>query len=866
MSHSTQDSQSPQPVVTVAKVVVISSAMFLFISYWRAAALVLCDLASTAYYIGGIVEHSIGPAAPWFIVGVMLFSYAVRSVYIESCSMFVRGGVYRIVKEALGGTLAKIAVSALLFDYILTGPISGVAAGQYVMSLALELFSYATAINVSASTTDVWKSVGSVVIACAVTIFFYRLNVIGIRASSGKALRIMMITAVMTAIVLGWAVITLFLEGPRNEIVFQPDFAPKLDALTGKMESPLGFLDGTRLGKSLYNLNGWNWLSAVGMVGFFLALGHSVLAMSGEETLAQIYREVESPKLPNFRRAAFIVFLFSLLLTGGVSVLSVLLIPNDVRISQYGDNLIGGLAMSMCGPLFARLLLNAFVVLVGALILSGAVNTAIVGSNGVLSRVAEDGVIPQWFLRPHHHYGTNHRLLSTIMGLQIFTIVASRGNVILLGEAYAFGVVWSFTFNALAMLILRFKEAERPRGFRVPLNIRVKGVELPIGLALIFLILLASAAMNVLTKPTATMAGSSFAVALFLLFVGTEYFHHRRSGYEEHEHLDEFNEKVTSELTPALLELTKPYRKLVAIRSPSHLDMLEKALAETDPDTTDVVVMTAHVRPVGGVHSEPVALSPREKKLMTVLLQRAESAGKKIIPIVVSTNNALHAILETARAIGAQELVVGVSNQFRPSEQLDQISLYWISLYLGEPAPLAVRIIGRQRDFNLDLAGGNRIPTIAERRARSIDELRAAGIGVDRVLLIHDGEPRSDDLYQSLLTMLDPDVRLDIMQTVFSEGSNHNVNEILSRAKQVGRQSVLIKPPSESLQGIIQTINNGQYDAVVSRVDLADLQHSQSHKYDWVAEILRLSNCQVFLSVESDTLDTVDEINTSSVQ
>src|ERR1700678_3727758 len=85
------------------QIIVVSSVMFTFIGYWRTAAVVLCDLASTAYYIGGIVESSIGHAAPWFILAVMLFSYAVRSVYIESCSLFVRGGVYRVVKEALGG-------------------------------------------------------------------------------------------------------------------------------------------------------------------------------------------------------------------------------------------------------------------------------------------------------------------------------------------------------------------------------------------------------------------------------------------------------------------------------------------------------------------------------------------------------------------------------------------------------------------------------------------------------------------------------------------------------------------------------------------------------------------------------------------
>src|SRR4029078_8566278 len=102
-----------------AQVIIVGSVMFTFISYWRTAAVVLCDLASTAYYIGGIVEQAIGKAAPWFILAVMVFSYAVRWVYIESCSMYVRGGVYRVVREALGSFAAKIAVSALIFDYIL---------------------------------------------------------------------------------------------------------------------------------------------------------------------------------------------------------------------------------------------------------------------------------------------------------------------------------------------------------------------------------------------------------------------------------------------------------------------------------------------------------------------------------------------------------------------------------------------------------------------------------------------------------------------------------------------------------------------------------------------------------------------------
>ena len=125
---------------------------------------------------------------------------------------------------------------------------------------------------------------------------------------------------------------------------------------------------------------------------------------------------------------------------------------------------------------------------VGFLILAGAVNTSIIGSNGVLNRVAEDGVLPDWFLRSRiRRYGTNYRLLYLIAGLQLFTIVASRGDVILLGEAYAFGVVWSFVFKTLSMVVLRFKK-RGPREFRRAREHPLSATcTCPIGLGLVFL-------------------------------------------------------------------------------------------------------------------------------------------------------------------------------------------------------------------------------------------------------------------------------------------------------------------------------------------------------------------------------------------
>jgi len=832
-----------RPLARAALVIVVSGVMFTFISSWRTAAIVLCDLASTAYYIGGIVEQAIGPAAPWFILAVMLFSYAVRSVYIESCSLFVRGGVYRVVKEAMGGFLAKLSVSALMFDYVLTGPISGVSAGQYLVGLGLEMFGHVTGRPPGPAARDACKAWGSAAIACLVTLYFFRQNLLGIHEASGKAVKIMIATTVMAAVLLAWCGISLVAGMPRNSVPLAPDFHHTPD--------PLGFLAGTGPGEAVRNLSGAGWLSLIGVAGVFIAFGHSILAMSGEETLAQVYREVESPKLPNFKKAAFIVFVYSLVLTAGISFLAVVLIPDEVRMKDYSDNLIGGLSMYVAGPHWARLFLNLFVVFVGFLILAGAVNTAIIGSNGVLNRVAEDGVMPDWFLKPHPRYGTTYRVLWLIFGLQMFTIVVSRGNMAVLGEAYAFGVVWSFVFKALAMVVLRFKDRS-PREFKVPLNVRVGNVEVPIGLSLIFLVLLITATMNFLTKEVATLGGSAFTAAFLVTFMASEHYHEKRRKGAKHEHLEQFNEQTAEEITPASLDLTKHYRKLVAIRSPQNLFMLEKALAETDPETTGVVVMTAKVAPAGEGRVEGPDLDTYDQHLMTAVVQRAEKAGKQVKPLIVPTNNPLYAVIRTARDLQAQELILGASNKYTADEQLEQIAFYWISLHDGQPAPLTVRILGRDRDVYLDLGGGNRIPKISERKARSVAELRAAGVGVDRILLAHDGSPASSDLFQAVLTMLDPEVALTLVCLVRpgTEPLNGHgtIQQDQQRAKQLGRELKVHEVQGEAGAEIVRLAREGQYDLIVLALP-ADLPAGSTLPVGEPAcYVLHNAHCRVFLA------------------
>ena len=216
-----------------------------------------------------------------------------------------------------------------------------------------------------------------------------------------------------------------------------------------------------------------------------------------------------------------VIFVYSLVFTALVSFFAVAIIPDAVR-PRFYDNLISGLAMNLVGPLSLRLFFQAFVVVVGFLILAGAANTAIVGSNGVLNRVSEDGVLTDWFRKPHKRFGTTYRLINLIVILQIVTILLSRGDVFVLGEAYAFGVIWSFAFNAISVLILRFKRPDAPRPWRVPFNPRIGGREIPLGLVGIAFVLLACAVVNLFTKEIATIAGIVFTGAFFAMFVVSE--------------------------------------------------------------------------------------------------------------------------------------------------------------------------------------------------------------------------------------------------------------------------------------------------------------------------------------------------------
>jgi amino acid transporter len=657
------------PRSTTAKVVVASTVMLSFISFWRAAAIVLNDLGSSVYYVGGIVEQAVGPAAPWYIIAVMLFSFSVRSIYMESSSMFVRGGVYVVVRDAMGPFIARLSVSALLFDYVLTGPISAVSAGQYLGRLVNETsdllhFSF----HLSPEQFAVFFGIG-------VTLYFWWYNIKGLHESSTKALRIMQITTVMIVMFLVWCVVTLIVRGPAQ---YPP---PPTPSHLNFSDEGLGWFKGT-------------WWPTIPVVAIIIAFGHSVLSMSGFETLAQVYREIEFPKLKSLKITGNIVCTYATISTGGIILLASMIIPDSVR-KNYVENLLGGLAMHLAGPELLRLGFHIFVVIVGVLILSGAVNTSIIGANGVMNRVAEDGVLDPWFQKPHRRFGTTYRLINLITILQLITVVLSRGQTYLLGEAYAFGIVWSFFLKALSVLVLRFQRHDQE--YKTPGNIRIGGREIPFGLILTTLVLFFVALANLFSKRIATISGVSFTAVLFLIFTVSEIRSHKKK--KKTDGLEQFNLDMRPEISTDSIHV-RPGCVLVAVRDYNRMQHLQTVLQKTNVRKQDIVAMTIRSVSTAGTGeyllSQDQLFTDYERELFSRVVSLAEKEGKPVELLTVPGVNPFDAMVHTAATLGASRLVSGVSARMDSEELARRIGKAWEAL--PEPRhPFSLEIISPDR-------------------------------------------------------------------------------------------------------------------------------------------------------------------------
>ncbi|HKR59219.1 MAG TPA: APC family permease, partial [Pyrinomonadaceae bacterium] len=409
-----------------------------------------------------------------------------------------------------------------------------------------------------------------------------------------------------------------------------------------------------------------------------------------------------------------VIFVYSLLFTSLVSFFAYAIIPDNLR-PHYFDNLISGISMNLVGPLPLKLMFQAFIVVVGFLMLAGAVNTAIIGSNGVLNRVSEDGVLTDWFRAPHRKYGTTFRMINLIVILQLLTIIGSRGNVYVLGEAYAFGVIWSFAFKGLAVLVLRFKD-KSAREWKVPLNLKLDGNEIPIGLGIIAALLFSVAGINLITKQVATISGVLFTLVFFSLFLISERINNRKRDSVHHLEMDQFRLALRDQISTETVEV-RPGNTLCTVRDYNTLNHVRRALELTHTGKRDLVVMTVQIMrgPDGGYENiaEQHLFTNYEQLLFSRVIKLAEKAGKHVDLLVVPSPNVFEAIAHTAAQLDSAEIIAGSSSVLTATEQAKRLGEAWEALINKPTRQVTFRIVspdGETREFYL----GAHAPELAE--------------------------------------------------------------------------------------------------------------------------------------------------------
>ena len=364
--------------------------------------------------------------------------------------------------------------------------------------------------------------------------------------------------------------------------------------------------------------------------------------------------------------------------------------------------MLSGLAMSMAGPGLLKLLMQTLVVVAGVVMLSGAVNTSLIGSNALMNRIAEDGILTDWFRKIHRKYGTTYHVIHLIAASQAVIILLSGGNVYLLGEAYAFGVMWCFVLEATAIMALRFKRRGEKRDFLFPLNMRYENLYLPLGLGLLSLFLFSIAVVNLFTKSIATVAGISFTVFLYAVFTLSERLNAKKANtmFEEG-YRERVNAETSLDLKDALADLSQPNRVLVAVKTPEHLYHLEETLRTVNPDDTDVIVL--YSKPVENLlyRQDMRSAAVDEQELFTQVIFLAEKYGLPITPVMVQSNDAFYAIAQVAAVADAKDIIMGVSGLHGAQTQMERIVMAWGAVKERElKHPVNVRIIWEGREIS----------------------------------------------------------------------------------------------------------------------------------------------------------------------
>lgn len=250
--------------------------------------------------------------------------------------------------------------------------------------------------------------------------------------------------------------------------------------------------------------------------------------------------------------------------------------------------------------------------------------------------------------------------------------------------------------KSLGVLVLRYQRTDQE--YKVPFNIRIGGVEIPVGLGVTTLILGFVALANLFSKQIATKYGIAFTIVFFVMFTISEQINKRRKD-SDHKPFEEFNLDHRAQIDSASLR-ARPGCVLVAARDSRRMDHLKRVLEKTNLRRHDIVVMTVRQISTGAAEydlSDKQLFSDYERELFSHVVEVAEKEGKPVELLVMPALDPFDAMAQAANSLRASRLVTGVSARMSSEELAKRIGLAWERL--PEPRhPFSLEIISPDRD------------------------------------------------------------------------------------------------------------------------------------------------------------------------
>ncbi len=381
------------------------------------------DVGSSIYYALGITTAWALGAAPIAIgIAGIFFVFTVLTYAEMSAAIPESGGSQLFARRAFGDVASFIAGWALLLDYVLTAAISAYAVAPYL-----------------AYFWPVLKTPGGHI---TFTVFLIAalgvLNIAGIKESTGISLGLAVMGSVTQLAIIGIGLVCAF----------------NLPKLIGQIQ----------------------WGVAPTWDHFIYGISIAMVAYTGIEAVSQLSGETVDPgkKVP---RAMLMTLGTVLVMYMGISLVALSVMTPQELGGKWVNDPIAGIAAQMPGG--AGPYLGPWIAFLGASILTIAANAGVIGSSRLAYSMSSNYQLPMLFSRLHPRLKTPYVALTIFTVTAIFIILIAK-ELKVLADLYNFGAMLAFSMAHLSLIGLRIKEPGLARPFKLALNIRIKGKEIPL--------------------------------------------------------------------------------------------------------------------------------------------------------------------------------------------------------------------------------------------------------------------------------------------------------------------------------------------------------------------------------------------------